>query len=252
MVRLCIFFLSAVLLFPLGAYADAEGPADENARREFMYSFGNPDPAKGEDAFTRYFYNSAGKNALTITLPKYDSIADTGIVWGSYAVEYRSGGTDAAFGRSPGPADDGASRSDSEAGHADIVTDVSTASRSEDAPHVYALDDPFDRKVLDEIGYTGRDDNDGSFVFAEDNSDASAGARLSDGGAYSILVFEKKAFHNSQNRAGISFDEYYGRDTEEEDYSASPYAIPIAMLVLMLGFGIVLAMHTTAGGQLDD
>ncbi len=247
-----LFLSVTFFLFAGAGYAFADESADENTLREITYAFGNPDPAKGEDAFIRYFHQTDEKNVLTITLSKYSSIAETERVWKSFSTDYKNSGTNASFGGSSVSADEQAAQAASESRFADAETGGANANRTDDELMVYKIDVPFDKSAVDKAGIAGYDDRDTLFVFPEVKTETSESVQLSDGGTYSILVFEKKAFANSQNRSIILFGGSYAKSAEEEDYSTSPYAIPLAILFLAIGCGIVLAMFTTTGAKMDD
>ena len=251
--RVFIIFLS-VVFFPFisAGYAFADEPADEDTHREITYAFGNPDPAKGEDAFIRYFHHIGENIVLTITLSRYSIIAETERVWKSFSTDYKNNGTNVSFGGSSVSADEQAAQAASESRFADAETGGANANRPDDELLVYKLDVPFDKSAIDKAGIAGYDDSDTLLVFPELKTETSEGVQLSDGGTYSILVFEKKAFANSQDRAKILFGGSYTQSAEEEDYSTSPYAIPLAILFLTIGCGIVLAMFTTTGAKMDD
>lgn len=251
--RVFIIFLS-VVFFPFisAGYAFADEPADEDTRREITYAFGNHDPAKGENAFIRYFHHTDKNIVLTITLSRYSSIDETEKVWKSFSTDYKNGGTNASFDGSSDYANEQAAQAASESRFADAETGGANANRTDDELMVYKIDVPFDKSAVDKAGTAGYDDSDTLFVFPEVKTETSEGVQLSDGGTYSILVFEKKAFANSQNRAKILFGGSYTQSAEEADYSTSPYAIPLAILFLTLGGGIILAMFTTTGAKMDD
>jgi len=79
---IAIFFLSAGIDFSV-----AGEPADEESRRETIYSFGIPSAAESKNIFSGYFFDSAGNSTRAVKLLQYKSIAETESIWSRYSTD---------------------------------------------------------------------------------------------------------------------------------------------------------------------
>lgn len=225
--KICNILLAVALFLSVGIIvAVAEEPADEDTRRDDIYTFGNSTAVKGKNAFTQYFYNTPRSNPLTITLPLYKGIAETESGRSLYSVENR-------FTISNANADE--------------------ASYADNEMHVYDFDSSFDDSVMEKIGFIGRyvkDNVPDPFLV---NARAPEGFQSLDNGTYAVLAFDKKVSKDSQNRPKIMSDgSYLGDYKETQDYSASPYSAPMSLLLLLICFCIILVMHTTTEVKWKD
>jgi hypothetical protein len=227
--RLRNFFLAAAIFLSAGMVsAVAEEPAEGETRRETTHASGSRANENGQKAFTRSVPDTPDSSILTDILPQYSVIAGT---------------------------EDGRSRFPIGNYYNDETpsTDEAPAFRRDDVErHVYDFASPFDNSILNGLGFTGRKDSETESDLPEANAEQPDAFQLSDNGAYSILVFEKKVFRNDQNRPKIMSGGVYDRDIQEEEVSSSPLSTPILMLITMITFCIILVIATTVGLKLKD
>ena len=246
----CNILLAAALFLFVGiVFADAEEPADEDTRRDTIYSSGSPAAVKGNSFFTQYFYNPERKKALSIKLPRYNGIAKTENIW-----TYYYSGEDIDNGANAAP-DDALHPSGSrtiqpgEGVLADAGAGGVNKKHADDERGIYDLTVPFDHSLADGADFAGAGESDTVLDFHEFKTEASDELQSSEkSGVYPILVFVEKAFYNSQNRARILSGITYVGDFEDEDkYTTSPLSVPLALFFVALGVGILLVMYTTVG-----
>ena len=251
--RACNILLAAALFLFVGiVFADAEEPAEEDTRRDTIYSSGSPAVAKGNSFFTQYFYNPERKKALSIKLPRYNGIAKTESIWIYY---YSGEDIDNSANAAPDDAlppsgprmiqpGEGGSLADAGAGG------VNTK-HADDEHGIYDLTVPFDHSVADGTDFAGAGESDTVLDFHEFKAGTSNELQSSEKkGVRLVLVFVEKAFYNSQNRARILSGITYVGDFEDEDkYATSPLSVPLALFFVALGVGILLVMYTTVGNK---
>lgn len=226
----CNIFLAAVLFFSVGIVsAVAEEPDDEDTRRETIYFLGNPVAAQGNYAFSQHLYDTAKISVLDETQSKYSVIAQT------------------AAGDTPAADKNGDNTASASLGNA------LTTHRAYDETSIYDLSKSFEYSFSQKLGFTGQNDSDTASGSTEANAETSDNSKLSDNGAYSILVFEKKAFKNDQNRPQITgaSGRRNGEIKKKEEFR-SPVSAPFMMLVFLLCICIILVMSTTVGIKLKD
>ena len=237
--------LSAVLFLFVGiASAAAEDPADEDARRETIYTSGAAAVPEVGNTYAQYFLETAGNDSLSTALFRYDGAVATEDV--GYAADYEKDGVNAAFHDDPASVDDEASPSDAAEKSGETEPDASDVSRApgSDGLHAYDFTVPYEYSITSEIGFTGPEDgaDDPDAAVAESPVAASDDSRASDKGFQLVLAFEKNAFKNSQIKA--QFIEGDSRIEAEEEAGILSLSTPIALLFVGLGVGIVVVMHT--------
>ena len=215
---------AALFLFAGIAFAVALEPADEDSRRETIYTFHSPIATESRKTFERLFYDTARKEDLTIKLLQYSSIAETESVWGSYSTEDHNGGGNTGSAAAP---------------------DSDGRVAGEDGFHVYDLAAPFGDRITEDIGFTGRRGGEYELNFGEAETREPEQYQLPENGASGILVFDKSFFLANENKAQILFGDPYAGDFNDNDVVALPLALPIALLFLAIGAGIVLIIFTT-------
>lgn len=255
-------FSAAILFFSAGiAFAAAEEPADEETRRETTYLVFNPATADSKTLYTRYFYDPAGNNRLTIQLPQYNGITETESVWSHFSTGSNPGDAQGASLENPprsnanddGVDNDSAARYTAETGHAEPESSNSAENRVVgDMRGAYDFSIPFEDSITEAIGYTGSGDTETGFGVSEIETVRTVNGQQSDEGVYSILVFEKKAASNNPNRAKILFEEANADMFNYDDgYNNSPLTIPIVLFFFVLGAGVFLVFFTTINQEVE-
>lgn len=251
------FLFAAALFLSFGiAFAIAMEPADERTRRDTIYPFRNPTPPERNNIFARYFFDNDGNNTLTIILNPYIGITETEKVQSLYSAGYISKSKPRNSSDEDVPLSDVKTpQSDDGSGQAETETAAPAGNRvvDEDCFPVYDFSIPFDESITEEIGFTGLydsdDENELGFLRNEDKDPDDS--QQSENGPYSFLVFEKKAFHNSPNRGQILFGGDYKKKFKkidgDDDENSVPFALPLSMLFLAIGTGILLTMFTSTG-----
>lgn len=249
-----VFSAAALFLSAGVAFALAVEPADETTRRETIYPFRNPTPPENNNTFARYFSDNAGNSTLTITLIPYTSITETEDVQGLYSIGHIINS------KPRGSSDEGSalsgdartSQSDAGSKQAESETTAPVANRAigEDRLPAYDFSVPFDKSITEEIGFTDirdiDDENELGFLRSEDKEPDDS--QISENRSYSILAFEKRAFHNSPNRAQILFGGDYNKKFKkmDDDEISVPVAFPLSMLTFAIGAAILLTVFTSA------
>jgi len=232
--RLCNFFLAAAVFLLVGISRPVAGePADEDTLRETTYSLNDTVAVKGNNSFAQYF-NDAKNDSLTIILPKYKGTTETKSLWALYTPGYHNTDTKTSFDGSTDPAD-------AQASHP----------ADNGISQVYEFSVSFDNSISEDIGRTGQSDDD-SLDFLGVVAAGTDDRQLSDNGSSSILVFRKTTPRNSQNRARILSGGSYLNEFEKEEDFNSPLTTPIALLLLMFGFCIILVIYTSAGEKMKE
>lgn len=224
--RLCNFFLAAAVFLLVGLSRSVAGePADEETLRETTDRHSDAITAKGNNSFAQYF-RDAKNDSLTIILPEYKGTTEANSLRSLYTPGYHNSGT-----KTPSNAP------------ADPDNDAKL--------HVYDFAVSFDNSIPEDIGITGRRDDDipgfQELLAAEADEN-----QLPDNGSASILVFRKTTPKNSQNRARILSGGSYINEFEKEEDFNSPLTTPIALLLLLFGFCIILVIYTSAGAKMKD
>ena len=243
---------AAPVFFAGIAFAVSEDPVDEEIRRETIYSFSGT-AAGDRDTYARYPDYEAGNNTLPAALFQYVGIVGMESGWTYDAAGYNNGDIPPFNGdltRSDVPA----YRSEAGSEPAEDVPEGSIPFRTSgvdgDELHAYDFSIPFDDSVTEEIGFTGRFDDDGRPVSFAANTAGSGDSRSSDKGMASSLFFDKNAFNIDSNRARImSGNSRFGEFEDEKEFIGTPFSIPFALLCFALGLGIILVIHTATGKQ---
>ena len=235
-----ILLSAELFLFAGIASAVAEDPADEDARRETIYITGAAVPEAGNN-YMQYFLDTAGNGSLGTALFRYDGAAATEDV--GYAAGYEKDDANEAFHDDPASADNKATDAGGDPGETGMTAPAESRPSGSDGLHAYDFALSYDYSITPEIGFTGREEG-------ADNSDsaiaepaASDDSRVPDKGPQSVLVFEKNAFKNGQINAQLIENDSRLEDSEEEGGILS-LSGPIALLLVGVGIGIVLVMHT--------
>ena len=228
--RLHIFFLSAAVFLFVGiVFAVAEESTDKE-NRETAQTVGSPS-VNNRNAFPQPFHDASRSKNLTITLSQYRDSAKTESGRALDTPAIRLNDSNAALSK----------------------TSASYHTDFENAPHVYDFAVPSDDSVLKEIGITERNDSDRASSSTEVASEETAAYQISDNGASSNLVFEKKAFKNGLNRPKIISGGFKSDNFEiEKDVTANPLSIPFMILALALTFFVFVIIFTMNGVNLDN
>lgn len=235
--------LPAVLFLFAGiASAAAEDPADEDARRETIYTPGAAAVPEVGNTYVLYFLDTAGDDSLSTGLFRYDGADATEDI--SYADGYEKNGADAAI-HDGSASDDDSSRSDAgeDPGNVETAGLAASIAPGGDGLHAYDFAVPYDNSITSEIGYTGREDSAEEPDSAVTEPAVSENSRVSDKGSQSILAFEKNAFKNGQIKAQFIASTSRLEDSEEESELLS-LSLPIALLLAGVVIGIVVVIHT--------
>jgi len=251
--RSCNILPAAALFLFVGiVFADAEEPADEDMRRDTIYSSVNPAAVKGNSFFTQYFYNPERKKALSIKLPRYNGIAKTENIWTYY---YSGEDIDKGANAAPDDALHPSGSRTNQPGEGGFLADSGAGGvnlkHADDERGIYDLTVPFDPSVAAGADFAGAGESDTVLDFHEFKAGTSNELQSSEKkGARLVLVFVEKAFYNSQNRARILSGITYVGDFEDEDeFAPSPLSAPLALFFVALGVGILLVMYTTVGNN---
>ena len=252
--RLRNIFPAAAFFLAFGvALAFAVEPADEKKRRETIYPFRNPTPPERNNIFSRYFFDNAGNNTLTIMLTPYNGITESENAWSFYTAKHTSNNSSDNRPEEDLPlSDTRMPQSDSGSIPAEAESSAPTATPVVDdgVPSIYVFSMPFDDSIPEKMGFTeghGSDDED-ELSFLKDEFNGSNDSQLSANGLYSSLVFNKRAYLNSPNSTHILFGGDYDKSFKKKDDTAGiSFSTPVALFFLTLGAGIVLVMYTATG-----
>ncbi|MBR4255444.1 MAG: hypothetical protein IKQ16_10185 [Lentisphaeria bacterium] len=234
--------LPAVLFLSVGlASAVAEDPLDEDARRETIFTFGGAVP-EGDNAYARFLLDAAENDPLCAALLlRYGGAAE--MENGGFSVDYERDGAHAVSQEASGP-DDAASAAEAGSGKAATAGSAAFRNHGDDARRAYDFAISFEDSVTEEIGIAGREDGAEKNVFSVAETGASDDSRLLDKGT-AVLFFEKNACKNGQISSQFIVSSSRLEDSEEEDGILS-LSTPIALLLVALGGGIVIVIHTVA------
>lgn len=111
---------------------------------------------------------------------------------------------------------------------------------------IYNVAAPLEDGAVDELGFTGGDEEEDKPAFPVVDETPSGVLSGSEKASYSFFLFEGRAFKNGKNTVRTMFDELY-RDAKTPDVESlfTLLSLPIALVFMALGAGAFMILLTT-------